>query len=29
MKVIFECQGIAKMAEKYLHKNINTCPKKL
>ena len=28
MKVIFESQGKVKMAEKWLHKNVNISPKK-
>ena len=28
MKVIFESKGRAKMAEKWLHKNVNISPKK-
>ena len=28
MKVIFESQGKVKMAEEWLHKNVNISPKK-
>ena len=28
MKVIFESQGRGKMAEKWMHKNVNISPKK-
>ena len=28
MKVIFEFQGRVKMAEKWMHKNVNISPKK-
>ena len=29
MKVIFEFQGRVKMAEKWMHKNVNISPKKI